>query len=155
MGNVVCDSDGYDPKKARFVTYFRIDDPTTVRELTTAMRNEKTQRNFPLIGILSYQQFIDQHGRVVANTRIVNWDNTVVVNAPFESGIGYYQDVRSPEFCRRIYDLMLTHCPKTIEAQRKFYTSVREDLESLLFKGEISRTAAQQRPNGDGLKPAP
>jgi len=77
VGNLVCDTLEYNSKKARFETYFRINDPVTVAQLTELMRQEKSEPDFPLIGILSYQRFVEAGGRPVAETHIVNFNNTV------------------------------------------------------------------------------
>ncbi len=136
VGDVVCDTLEYNPKKARFETYFRVEDPATVAQLTELMRQEKSESDFPFIGILSYQRFVDARGRAVAETHIVNFDNTVVVSDPVDPINGFHGVVQSERFCRAIYDLMLKHCPERVEQQREWYRKVNRKLETLLFEGK-------------------
>lgn len=77
VGDIVCDTLESNPKKARFDAYFRIEDPATVAMLTELMRQGKSEPDFPFIGILSYQRFVDARGRPIADTHIVNFNNTV------------------------------------------------------------------------------
>jgi hypothetical protein len=155
VGDVVCDTLEYKPKKARFATYFRIEDPATVAKLTELMRQEKAEVGFPFIGILSYQRFVDARGRPVAETHIVNFSNTVVVSDPFDPVNGFYAVVHSEEFCRVIYDLMLKHCPERIEQQREMYRKVNRRLETLLFEGKDIKESAQQDESTVPSKAAP
>ena len=133
-----------DPKKARFKTYFRIENPETVAKLTDLMRQAKSKPDFPFIGILSYQRFVDARGHLLAETHIVNFDNSVVVSDMADPGNGFCAMVRSKVFCRTIYDLMLQNCPEKIEAQRRTYREWNRKLETLLFEGRDVEETAQQ-----------
>ena len=155
VGDIVCDTLEYNPKKARFDTFFRIEDPDVVAKLTRLMKGVKSELGFPFIGVLSYQRFVNARGRPIAETHIVNFNNTVVVSDPFDPVNGFYAVVRSEEFCRAIYDLMLTHCPERIEQQRKMYREVNRKLETLLFEGKDINESAQQDESTVPVKAAP
>jgi len=122
-----------------FTEYFRIDDTNTVANLTDVIKQPRSIIRPPFIGILAYQRFVDAQGRVLAETHIVNFDNAVIVSGPEIDGDGF----RSKVFCRKIYDLMLQHCPEKIEAQRIMYKESNQNLESLLFEGRETNSTAQ------------
>lgn len=142
------------PETARssFTQYFEITDPNIISRLVglTGSSPHKTD-GWPGIGMLSYQRFVDFDGRVVADTRIVNFDNTVVIHEPNMPMRGYWKCMRSPEFCRTIYDLMLKYIPEEIESQRRGYREVGQELELLLFEGKQNKRTAQ--PQGRGYSP--
>ncbi len=132
------------PDESRFETYFEVSDPLTVKRLCLLARTTERGHGYPFIGILSCQRFLTAGGKVVADTRIVNFDNAVVIHEPDIPVDGYWETMRSPEFCRTIYDLMLTHCPEKIEEQREMYRKVDRQLETLLFDGRDSEEPAQR-----------
>ena len=144
VGDVVRDPLETRPRKGRFEEYFRIEDPETVRELRGLMQSAEPVSHIALMGILSYQRFVNRWDRSLADTHIVNFDSTVVIDDPFASQIVGYDAVHSKEFCRRVYDLMLVHCPEVIESQRTFYLETsRQQLEGLLFDGDQTKGPAQ------------
>lgn len=132
-------------EESTFSVYFEITDQHIVRRLVELATNSKHQIDgWPGIGMLSYQRFLDPDGRVLADTCIVNFDNTVVIHEPEIPIDGYWKCMKSKEFCRTIYDLMLRHVPEEIESLRKGYREVGQELEALLFEGrQVKRTAQQ------------
>ena len=134
--------------KSTFTQYFEITDPKVVGRLVELVRDtgHKTD-GWPAIGMLSYQRFLDASGRVLADTRIVNFDNTVVTHEPNMPLRGYWKCMQSPEYCRTIYDLMVKQVPQVIDSQRKWYKTMDRKLETLLFEGkDIKETARPTTP---------
>ena len=129
--------------ESTFTQYFEITNPKVVSRLVELVTSTKHQSDgWPGIGMLSYQRFLDANGCVLADTRIVNFDNTGVIHEPEIPIEGYWRCMKSEEFCQTIYDLMLKHVPGEIESQRRGYREVGQELEALLFEGkQIKRTA--------------
>jgi len=103
----------------KFQKYFELHDVQLAKTLAGLVKEMKKsdEMNYPFIGVLSEQQFIDSAGNVVFTTHIVNWKNSVVIDSIKGAEKDYFQSGRSEKFCRIIYQLMKKHCPKIIKKQ--------------------------------------
>lgn len=129
------------PPPPQFALYFELKDADTARKLAGLVKqmNKSADVGIPAVGVLSEQRFLDSASNVVFSTHIVNYQATVVVDSLESLGDAYRMTGKSKVFCRLIFDLMKTHCPKVIEKQEEVYG---QRLEDLLF-GKQEKEAQQ------------
>jgi len=147
-----------DSPKIGFDVYFTITNRATIGKLVRRLNAlDRSLGHIPMCGMLSSQRWFDREGGLVGETRVINFANTVALNAPgFPTNPPAFEAGTSPSFCRAIYDLMLTNCPERVDALREFHREVGgRSLEAMLFDGNQAPGTAQQTPAGDALKAAP
>lgn len=125
-------------EQPEFQQYFLIDNPFTVRKLTSLLAtSDRIDPYLPGIGGLSWQSFLNEKGDPLAVTWIVNYGSRITINLPSRSHGEQYILTHSEPFCRSIYEHMVKQCPGVIEQLKKQYREVDQNLEDLLFKGKV------------------
>lgn len=134
-------------EQPEFQQYFLIDNPSTVRKLTSLLAtSDRIDPYLPGIGGLSWQRFLNEKGDPIAVTCIVNYGSRITINKPSETHGDYYVLTYSEPYCRTIYDLMVQHCPHEVEKLDKQYRKVGHTIEGLLFQNKKEEAKGTTNP---------